>query len=130
MPDDQPRFSLLDRLSDLWGSDSRLADEAEDEDRSRRNRGTIPIAEVADRQRVTLFGSLLSMTFPPASAPAVLVATLYDGTGSIELRWPGRTHIPGLSVGVHIEVEGTAGFQGDQLVIVNPLYRVVTAESA
>lgn len=59
----------------------------------------------------------------------MLVGTLYDGTASIELRWPGRTSIPGLKVGEHIEVEGTAGIQGDALTIINPLYRIIASEN-
>lgn len=112
-----------------WQADSRQEDEAEDEERTRLNRGTIPIRDVEDRQRVTLFGTLMSMTYPPATGATVLIATLYDGTASIELRWPGRRDIPGLSVGEHIEVEGTAGYQGDHLTIINPLYRIISTES-
>lgn len=121
---------LVERIAERWEFDSRQADEAADEDRTRERRGTIAIREVRNRQRVTLFGSLLSMTYPAKTGEAVLIATLYDGTGSMELRWPGRRSIPGLSVGEHIEVEGTAGLQGDHLVIVNPLYRIIAAENA
>ena len=76
-------------------------------------------------------GSLrvLSMTYPPASGPQVLAARLYDGTASIELRWPGRSEIPGLHVGAHIEAEGTVGKQGGAAVIINPLYRVISMEA-
>ena len=112
-------FALLERLN----TDTRQRDEARDEEQTRKRRGTIAICD--DRERVTLFGSLLSMTFPSQVGERVLVATLYDGTSSIELRWPGRRSIPGLHVGEHIEVEGTAGMQGDHLVIFNPLYRII-----
>lgn len=114
-------FSLLELLN----TDTRQRDEARDEEQTRERRGTIAIRDVHDRERVTLFGSLLSMTFPSQVGERVLVATLYDGTASIELRWPGRRSIPGLHVGEHIEVEGTAGMQGDHLVIFNPLYRII-----
>lgn len=120
---------LLAEISEHLETDSRQEDEASDEDRTRSRRGTVPICDVGDRQRVTLFGSLLSMTFPPSGAEQVLIATLYDGTGSIELRWPGRAAIPGLSVGEHIEVEGTVGIQGDHLTIINPLYRIIAPEN-
>ncbi|MBB6334552.1 OB-fold nucleic acid binding domain-containing protein [Schaalia hyovaginalis] len=122
--------ALRNRIVEHLEEDSRQADEAADEVRSRSRRGTTPICEVRNRQKVTLYGSLLSMTFPPAGAEQVLIATLYDGTGSIELRWPGRRSIPGLSVGEHIEVEGTAGIQGDHLTIINPLYRIITTEGS
>ena len=122
--------ALRNRIVEHLEEDSRQADEAADEVRSGSRRGTTPICEVRNRQRVTLYGSLLSMTFPPAGAEQVLIATLYDGTGSIELRWPGRRSIPGLSVGEHIEVEGTAGIQGDHLTIINPLYRIIATEGS
>ena len=63
------------------------------------------------------------------SGPQVLAARLYDGTASIELRWPGRSEIPGLHVGAHIEAEGTVGKQGGAAVIINPLYRVISMEA-
>ena len=67
-----------------------------------------------------LFGTLLGMTYPPEEgAQRVLVATLYDGTDTLELRWPGRSSIPGLSVGQRLEVEGTVGRVGERLVIIN-----------
>ena len=125
----RPR-GAFSRIAERWEFDSRQADEAADEDLTRQRRGTIAIREVTNRQRVTLFGTLLSMTYPAEGTETVLIATLYDGTGSMELRWPGRRSIPGLSVGEHIEVEGTAGMQGDHLTIINPLYRIISTESA
>lgn len=120
---------FVSSLAHHFETDFRQEDEASDEDRTRSRRGTIPIREVSERERVTLFGSLLAMTFPPAGGEQVLIARLYDGTGSIELRWPGRSSIPGLSVGEHIEVEGTVGMQGDHRAIINPLYRIISLEN-
>lgn len=119
---------LRQRVAHAWAASSRAGVEAADEDLARRRRGRIAVSEVKDRQQVILFGSLASMTFPPAEAPAVLRATLRDGTGTIELRWPGRRSIPGLHVGARVEVEGVAGLQGGVLTIINPLYRLVTLE--
>jgi nucleic acid binding, OB-fold, tRNA/helicase-type len=84
---------------------------------------------VTDRSHALVFGTLLGMTYPPEEgAQRVLVATLYDGTDTLELRWPGRSSIPGLSVGQRLEVEGTVGRVGERLVIINPLYRVIAGE--
>lgn len=116
-------------LAQHFSTDSRQKDEALDEERRRARRGTTPIRDVHNRQHVTLFGTLMSMTYPPEGSHFMLVGTLYDGTASIELRWPGRMSIPGLKVGEHIEVEGTAGMQGDVLTIINPLYRIIASES-
>jgi len=59
-------------------------------------------------------------------APDAIVIT--HGTDTLELRWPGRSSIPGLSVGQRLEVEGTVGRVGERLVIINPLYRVIAGE--
>ena len=83
----------------------------------------------SDRSHALVFGTLLSMTYPPEEGnQRVLVATLYDGTDTLELRWPGRSSIPGLSVGQRLEVEGTVGRVGERTVIINPLYRVIAGE--
>ena len=100
--------------------DTRSLDAALDEDSARAARGITPIRDVAGRSHVLVFGTLLGMTYPPeAGAQRVLVA---------ELRWPGRSSIPGLSVGQRLEVEGTVGRVGERLVIINPLYRVIAGE--
>ncbi|MDN5964159.1 MAG: hypothetical protein L0H81_06405, partial [Actinomyces sp.] len=101
----RPR-SLLERLRRRWSGSSREATEADDELRSQRSRGTIPISQVRERQRVVVSGVLQSITYSPVDGPVRLLATLYDGTGTIELRWLGRRTIPGVSVGRHLEVEG------------------------
>ena len=109
--------------------DTRSLDAALDEDSARAARGVTPIRDVADRSHALVFGTLLGMTYPPEEgAQRVLVATLYDGTDTLELRWPGRSSIPGLSVGQRLEVEGTVGRVGERLVIINPLYRVIAGE--
>jgi len=102
--------------------DARSLDAALDEDSARAARGITHIRDVTDRSHALVFGTLLGMTYPPEEgSQRVLVATLYDGTDTLELRWPGRTSIPGLSVGQRLEVEGTVGRTGDRLVIINPL---------
>ena len=98
-------------------------------DAARAARGVTPIRDVTDRSHALVFSTLLSRTYPPEDgARRVLVATLYDGTDTLELRWPGRSSIPGLSVGQRLEVEGTVGRVGERLVIINPLYRVIAGE--
>jgi hypothetical protein len=45
-----------------------------------------------------------------------------DRTGTIKLRFLGRTQIPGIVIGSHLTVEGTPWMDRDTLVILNPLY--------
>jgi hypothetical protein len=49
-------------------------------------------------------------------------AEFCDGTGTITLRFLGRTQIPGIVVGCRMTVEGTPWMEGDTLVMLNPLY--------
>ena len=67
-------FALLERLN----TDTRQRDEARDEEQTRKRRGTIAICDVRDRERVTLFGSLLSMTFPSQVDERVTVLFSYS----------------------------------------------------
>jgi hypothetical protein len=52
-----------------------------------------------------------------------------DGTGTITLRFLGRTQIPGIVTGSHLSVEGTPWMDGDTLVILNPLYMFLDANA-
>lgn len=126
MPKDTPWHAPLLRLfSTRTGDDLRTRLEAAEESALRGARGTTPISEVVAREKVCLSGILQSITYSAIGRPAQLNAILYDGTGTVELRWLGRREIPGIRVGLHLEVEGTATLQGDHLVIMNPLYRIL-----
>ena len=120
---------LWDRLARAWGGLSREAQEAGEEQRSQRRRGTVPISEVEERQRVIVSGILQSVTYSPVDGPVRLVATLWDGTGTLEVRWLGRRTIPGIVVGRHIEAEGTATRHRDHLALVDPRYRILAPEA-
>ena len=123
----RPRQSWWRRLALWWKGASRESLTADDELRSQRSRGTVPIAELSEREHVVVSGALQSITYSPMEGAVRLAATLYDGTGTIEVVWLGRRTIPGIVVGRHIEVEGTATRERDHLVIFNPLYRIVSS---
>ena len=53
---------------------------------------------------------------------------LSDGTGTITLRFLGRTEISGVVHGVHLRVEGTPSKEGDAIIMLNPHYAFVTGE--
>jgi hypothetical protein len=50
---------------------------------------------------------------------------LCDGTGTITLRFMGRTEIPGIVPGCRLRVEGTPWVECDTLIMLNPLYEFV-----
>lgn len=89
------------------------------------------IADAPDRQRVTVRGYIDSVTVTPPSSRThthSLLAILSDGSGVVELQWPGRDSIPGLSCGLMVEVEGVLGYQGGRRAMVHPRYRFIDAE--
>ena len=47
---------------------------------------------------------------------------LCDGTGTITLRFMGRTEITGMVPGARLRVEGTPSREGDAIIMLNPLY--------
>lgn len=79
------------------------------------------ISAVVARQPTTLTGWVTGLA--PDVRPWVrLNVEFSDGTGSIALRFLGRTHVPGLFVGRRMTVEGTPCMEGDGLIMLNPLY--------
>ena len=50
---------------------------------------------------------------------------LCDGTGTITLRFLGRTEVPGLVPGRRMSVDGTPAMEGDSLIMLNPLYTLL-----
>lgn len=101
---------------------------AQDEQAEQAARGTTPVAEVQLRQRVGLYGVLRSVTYPPTQKGGSFSATLFDGTGSIDLIWLGRRFVPGIEPGIHIHVEGMIGERGGTLCVMNPSYQIVANE--
>jgi hypothetical protein len=53
---------------------------------------------------------------------------LCDGTGTITLRFIGRTEIAGIVPGCHLKAEGTPSIEFDRLIMLNPLYTFCLAE--
>ncbi|MCD4558041.1 hypothetical protein [Schaalia sp. lx-100] len=86
------------------------------------------IAHIRPRQKVLLYGTVVSITYSPAGSPTVLRAALCDSTGTIELAWTGRQNIPGIRVGIRLRVEGVVGISNSHHVIINPVYRLIAAE--
>ena len=119
-------FARISRLFSVTREDL----DADDEKRSREERGRRAVADVLPREEAVLFGAIQSVTYYPEEIRPLIDATLFDGTGTIVLRWPGRTDIPGLHAGIHLEVQGTVGLTNGVKVMTNPLYRLIAEENA
>ena len=90
-----------------------------------RKAGSTPIAEAPDRQRVTLRGSLRTVTLRPRAGVPALEAELNDGSGVVTVVWLGRRRIAGIEPGRAIEVEGRIGAYDGARVMYNPRYELL-----
>jgi hypothetical protein len=81
------------------------------------------ISAVVPRKRTILVGQVTEVA-SFVRPWARFEAELCDGTGTITLRFMGRTEIPGLVLGSRLSVDGTPSIEGDILVMLNPLYEI------
>lgn len=98
---------------------------AEQEQQRAVRMGGAPIAELSQRQRATVCGTLRSVTLRPRAGVPALEAELYDGSGSISLIWLGRRQIAGIEPGRRLRVTGMVTEAEGILSIFNPGYELV-----
>jgi two-component system, OmpR family, sensor histidine kinase KdpD len=82
------------------------------------------VADTCPRCRVVVTGTIRRVEVQARGIGPAYCCTLDDGTGQLDLRFLGRTWIPGLGVGACCRVEGTARTESDHLAVWNPLYRL------
>ena len=87
--------------------------------------GAFSIADAPDRERVTLRGSLRTVTLRPRAGVPALEAELNDGSGVITVVWLGRRRIAGIEPGRAIEVEGRIGAYAGVRLMYNPRYQLI-----
>jgi hypothetical protein len=87
-------------------------------------RGATPINRCGDRERVTVSGTLRTVTLRPRAGVPALEAELYDGSGTVSLVWLGRRRVPGIEPGRVIVVDGRITYQRGGPVIYNPRYEL------
>jgi hypothetical protein len=87
--------------------------------------GAISIADAPYRERVTLRGSLRTVTLRPRAGVPALEAELNDGSGVITVVWLGRRRIAGIEPGRAIEVEGRIGAYAGVRLMYNPRYQLI-----
>lgn len=83
------------------------------------------IATAPDRQRVTLRGTLRTVTLRPRGGVPALEAELYDGSGVLTLVWLGRRRIAGIAPGRSIQVQGRIGVHEGVRILYNPRYELM-----
>ncbi len=86
--------------------------------------GARRVTTCRDRELVTLFGTLRTVTFSPRGGVPALEGELYDGTGTVTLIWLGRRRIAGIRPGVDLLVSGRIGIVDGNRVMFNPRYEL------
>ena len=118
-----------DNRSRLRRSLSRWADSGEAHARDLRAAhsaaGEVTIAEAPDRERVSLRGTIKTVTLRPRGGVPALAAELEDGSGVITIVWLGRRRIAGIGPGRAMRVEGRIGSATGHRVLFNPRYELI-----
>lgn len=88
--------------------------------------GETPVADATNGERVTMSGTLASVTLRPQGPLPVLQADLFDGSGHIQVVWLGRHRILGLVPGRGIRVTGrVGGHDPAHRAVFNPHYELL-----
>lgn len=118
-----------DNKSRLRRNLSRWADSGEAHARDLRAAhsaaGDVPIAEAPDRERVSLRGTIKTVTLRPRGGVPALEAELEDGSGVITIVWLGRRRIAGIGPGRAMRVQGRIGSATGHRVLFNPRYELI-----
>lgn len=88
----------------------------------------IPFVAIADapwRHRVRVSGRVHSMRVQPWEGIATLEIVLRDETGGMLVVFTGRRAVPGVALGVELEVEGRVGARRGFISMLNPSYSFV-----
>lgn len=114
------------RLRGLW---SRLGSTLEERDaialRTTSERlGVVPLDRAQDRRRVSVHGSIRSITLRPWVGAPALEAELYDGTGSVTIVWLGRRQLAGIDCGRTLTATGLIAQHEGRRVMYNPRYEL------
>ena len=98
--------------------------EADDLQTDSRIQGCRQIQEVGDREEVSVFGQVKSVSLAPRAGTPTLEATLYDGSGAVTLVWLGRRTIAGIKPGVSLVARGRVSCHDQRRIIYNPRYEL------
>lgn len=101
---------------------------AEEEHERAAGMGGMPIADLTNRSRATICGTLRSVTLRPRAGTPALEALLYDGTGVVRVIWLGRRQIVGIEPGRRIRIEGMVSDCDGEPSVFNPRYELIARD--
>lgn len=87
--------------------------------------GAVPVADVPDRARAWVAGTIRTVTLRPVAGVPALEAEVYDGSGSLIVIFLGRRSIPGIDLGRDIAVSGRISRQKNRVIMYNPRYELL-----
>jgi RecG-like helicase len=87
--------------------------------------GTRRIAVCPSREQVKVAGMVSRLRLRPMDGTMSLEAVVSDGTGEVTAAWMGRSHIPGLTLGTPVVLEGVLAQERTGLRMVNPRFEFV-----
>lgn len=98
--------------------------EAEDLQRLAKEHGARLVVDCVDRERVSLVGTIRSVTIPPSHEPPRLEAEFDDGSGEVRLVFMGRRSISGIQAGSVLRIEGRLSCHRGERTMFNPGYEL------
>ncbi|MEZ5085126.1 MAG: OB-fold nucleic acid binding domain-containing protein [Tessaracoccus sp.] len=113
--------TMGERLRRFFWDPERL--EAEDLEEAAKHSGATPLAQCDRRQRVTVRGTITSVT--SGDKHGWLSAELSDGTGSVQLIWMGRSALDCVLPGRTVKATGCVAELEGRLAIYNPDFEVL-----
>ncbi|MUH46026.1 MAG: DNA-binding protein [Actinobacteria bacterium] len=103
---------------------SREQQEAHELQQENVERECLRICDCAPGDRVTIAGTVRSMTLRPKANVPALEIELYDGSGSVHVVWLGRRRIPGIGPGRRLVVTGRLTQLTGEPILYNPRYEL------
>jgi hypothetical protein len=98
--------------------------DAEDLRKDTRELGATPIADLTDKVRAGVCGTVCTTTLRPRSGLPALEVELYDGSGTIRLIWLGRRSLAGVDPGRKLRATGRVSLCDGRPVMFNPRYQL------
>ncbi|MEC4016616.1 OB-fold nucleic acid binding domain-containing protein [Streptomyces sp. H27-D2] len=86
--------------------------------------GCTRICDCADRQVVTVTGTLRTVTLRPRAGVPALEAELFDGSAPLDVVWLGRRSIVGIEPGRMLIASGRVSMSHGRRVLFNPKYEL------
>lgn len=83
------------------------------------------IAQVQDREVVTVAGVVRTTTLQPRDGTVKTEVELYDGTGSLKLVWLGQRVVAGVNPGIRLRAHGRVAVRRGDRILFNPTYELL-----